>query len=134
MRRRLVPFLFVGLALLAIPVVLLRGDTLRSGVIALVAYLHRAGPLGLLPFLGAPIVTLVLALPLWLMSGVAGYVYGFPKGFFIALPGQTIASCAAFLVGRALLRRSLEERAANKPSFRAVSRAVETDGLKITIL
>src|SRR5689334_24653213 len=109
MRRRLAPVLLVVLALVAVPLVLLRGDALRNGVIALVAYLHRAGPLGLLPFVGTQIVALVLALPLWLMSGVAGYVYGFPEGFFIALPGQTIASCAAFFVGRALLRRSIEE-------------------------
>jgi uncharacterized membrane protein YdjX (TVP38/TMEM64 family) len=133
MRRRLAPVLLI-LALLAVPAVLLQGDALRSGVISLVAYLHRAGPLGLLPFAFAQIVALVLALPLWLMSGVAGYVYGFPWGFLIALPGQTIASCAAFLVGRTLLRRRIEERAAARPFFRAVSRAVETDGLKITLL
>src|SRR5215468_6675675 len=111
MRRRLVPVLLLVLALLAVPALLLRGDALRSTVISLVGYLHRAGPIGLVPFLGAQILTLVLALPLWLMSGVAGYVYGFPGGFVIALPGQTIASCAAFLVGRTLLRRPIAQRA-----------------------
>src|SRR6188768_4001319 len=122
MRRRLALVLLV-LALLAVPAVLLRGDALRSGVSSLIAYLHRAGPIGLLPFVGAQIVALVLALPLWLMSGVAGYVYGFPMGFLIALPGQTIASCAAFLIGRTLLRRRIEDRAAARPFFRAISRA-----------
>lgn len=120
--------------LLILPFALLQIDAVRGAMVALVAYMRVAGLLGLCAFFGVEVVATMITTPLWMMSGVAGYVYGFPAGFFVALPGVTFASCVCFVLGRALLRRTLEKRLGDNRYVAALNRTAETEGLKITLL
>ncbi len=122
------------LAILALPFLLLRIEAVRNAMLGLVAYMRVAGPLGLCAFLGAEVVATMITTPIWMMSGVAGYVYGFPYGFLVALPGVTFASCVSFLGGRALLRSTIERRAKESRYLAALQRAAAAEGLKITLL
>ncbi len=128
---RLLPMI----ALVALPFVLLRIEAVRAALVGLIGYMQREGLAGVAAFLGAQSAAALLTTPLWLMSGVAGYAYGFPKGFFVALPGVTIAACCVFLAGRIFLPRSSAPSPAGQSRFwSAVHRAIAKDGLKITLL
>ncbi|MFO0758723.1 MAG: VTT domain-containing protein [Byssovorax sp.] len=122
------------LGILLLPFVLLRIPPVRSAMLALVAYMRVAGPMGVVAFLASEIAATAITTPLWMMSGVAGYVYGFPNGVLVALPGITLASCVCFAIGRALLRRPIEQRAKESRFLAALQRAAVSEGLKITLL
>lgn len=122
------------LLLLPIPFLLLRTETVRSLLISLVAFVRESGPTGLALFWGVEAVMLMFTAPIWIMSGLAGYAYGFWKGALIAIPGVTMGACVAFLVGRASVGRYLRARPGEGQFWRAVERAVREEGLKITIL
>lgn len=122
------------LALLALPFVLLRFEAVRNLLLSLIAFMQRAGALGVAAFVGVEIVATMITAPMWLMSGIAGYVYGFPTGFLVALPAITLSTCVCFLGGRGLLRRVLAQRAEQSRFWVAVHRTVGTEGLKITLL
>ncbi|MRG96268.1 TVP38/TMEM64 family protein [Polyangium spumosum] len=133
MRRRLERVLLL-LGLLALPLVLLRMPAVRAALASLVGYMREASVLGALLFLGVEVLALAITTPLWVMSGLAGYAYGFGKGLAIAWPGVTLGVCACFLFGRASLGKLLSSRAGESHFWRAVERAVRADGFKITFL
>jgi len=132
-RRRLeraLPFL----VLLALPLLLLRSGTVRGALVSLVEYMREAGASGVALFLSVEAFALVITTPLWVMSGLAGYAYGFGKGMLIAWPGVTLAACIAFLLGRVSVGKLLSARAGEAHFWQAVKRAVEEGGFKITLL
>ncbi|MDI1428845.1 TVP38/TMEM64 family protein [Polyangium sorediatum] len=133
MRRRLERVLLL-LGLLALPLVLLRLPAVRNALVSLVGYMREAGAAGALLFLGVEVLALAITTPLWVMSGLAGYAYGFSKGMMIAWPGVTLGVCLCFLFGRASIGKLLSMRAGEAHFWRAVERAVRADGFKITFL
>ena len=124
--------IIVGLVLL--PFALLRIDAVRAWLADLVAHLRVAGPVGWAAFLAVDVLGALLVAPLWLMSGIAGYVYGFAHGFALAMPGVALGACAAFGAGRFGLTRALAPRADERGLVRAVHRAVAHEGIKIVLL
>jgi uncharacterized membrane protein YdjX (TVP38/TMEM64 family) len=133
MSRRLTRFLPL-LAAVAVPAVVLRVPAVRTALTSLIAYMRDAGLSGIAVFVGVEAFATVVLMPLWLMSGVAGYAYGFARGLLIALPAVIVCSCFAFLLSRASVARFLPMRAGESHFWEAVDRAVRTDGLKITLL
>jgi uncharacterized membrane protein YdjX (TVP38/TMEM64 family) len=132
----------LALLLFVLPVVLLRLDAVRAALVSYVGYLRGAGALGFAVFLGVDVVAALLAAPTWLMSGAAGYVWGFWVGLVVALPAVTLMSCLCFLVSRRLFRRELtpERAEASRTDsrarrwLRAIHRAAATEGLRVTFL
>jgi uncharacterized membrane protein YdjX (TVP38/TMEM64 family) len=124
----------VMLAALAVPFVLLRVPAVRGALIQLIAFMGQAGAMGIAAFLAFDALAALLLTPLWLMSGISGYVYGIGKGFLVALPGVTLGGLLAFVVGRFALGNLLAERAARSGIFRAIKRAIAVEGLKISFL
>ncbi|MDI1443407.1 VTT domain-containing protein [Polyangium sp. 6x1] len=133
MRRRLERVLLL-LGLLALPLVVLRVPAVHRALISLVGFMREAGAAGALVFLGVEVFALAVTTPLWVMSGLAGYAYGFGKGLLIAWPGVTFAACACFLLGRVSIGKFLSARAGETHFWRAVERAIRADGFKITFL
>lgn len=133
MRRRLERVLLL-LGLLALPLVLLRVPAVRAALVSLVGYMREAGVAGALLFFGVEVLALSITTPLWVMSGLAGYAYGFGKGLLIAWPAVTLGVCACFLLGRVSLGKLLSSRAGEAHFWRAVERAVRADGFRITFL
>src|SRR5262249_44745581 len=94
-------------SLIALPFALLRIEAVRTRLGELVEHLRVAGPVGWAAFLAVDIAGAVIVAPLWLMSGIAGYVYGFAHGFALAMPGVALGAFAAFTMGRFGLARVL---------------------------
>lgn len=121
-------------SLLALPYVLMRIPAARAWVVGFVTFVRTAGPAGALALLGFDAAWALIGAPFWVLPTVAGYAYGFPVGLVVGVPVVTVAMCASFLLGRFVVTRVLPPREAGAPRVEAVRRAVETDGLKITLL
>jgi uncharacterized membrane protein YdjX (TVP38/TMEM64 family) len=133
MKRRAARVLVI-VALVVLPFALLRIDAVRAWLSALVDHLRVAGPAGWAAFLAVDVAGAIVVAPLWLMSGIAGYVYGFAHGFALAMPGVALGAFAAFGAGRLGLTRLLAPHASEKGALLAIHRAVEREGIKIVLL
>jgi uncharacterized membrane protein YdjX (TVP38/TMEM64 family) len=119
---------------LALPFVLLRFETTRAMFVSLMAYMRDAGPAGVGAFFAMEVLGGALVFPIWLMAGIAGYVFGFAKGVLLAVPGVTLAAITGFVIGRLFLKGLLGAQASSNLYLRAVSRVAATEGAKITLL
>ncbi len=75
-------------------------------------------------------VALAPGSPLTLAAGLAFGFYAFPS----VIVGATIGAALAFLVGRYLARSWVARQVAKYPTFRAVDRAIHSEGWKIVAL
>jgi uncharacterized membrane protein YdjX (TVP38/TMEM64 family) len=108
----------VGLvALLTIlPLALLRLESVRAVLAELVEFVRGSGALGLAAYVAAYLLGALILVPVWLLSGVAGYAFGFARGAPVALAALSIATSAVFGVARVWLhgrRRGPEDRLAH---------------------
>lgn len=131
--RRALRVLMIGV-LIAIPIVALRNDTSRAWLAEGMLWLRAQGILGLPVFYGVQILSALLTSPIWLMSGIAGYVYGFPYGIAVALPGVALAASCTFLVGRILFRRGLRPRITTSGYFQIIETVARRSGFKAALL
>jgi uncharacterized membrane protein YdjX (TVP38/TMEM64 family) len=118
----------------ALPYVLLRIPAARAWVVGFMTFVRTAGPAGALALLAFDTAWALLGAPFWVLGTVAGYAYGFVVGVAVGVPVITGAMCVSFLVGRLAVTHVLPPREAGSARLEAVRRAVETDGLKITLL
>ncbi|CAN9442858.1 unnamed protein product [Alternaria alternata] len=65
---------------------------------------------------------------------IAGFVYGFPNGWFIAATATVTGSTASFLLSRTLLKNMVHRLIANDTRFAALSLTLKHDGLKLLIM
>lgn len=65
---------------------------------------------------------------------IAGFVYGFPNGWFIAASATVAGSTASFLLSRTLLRKMVQRLLANDTRFAALSLTLKHDGLKLLVM
>ena len=79
------------------------------------------------------VLTAFLPLPRSLLLVGAGAVYGLLP-VFIIVPSSAIGSILAFLMARVLLRDSVQHQIDKRPLWKAVSNAVDTEGLRIVAL
>ena len=103
----------------------------------LAGFLERIESVGLLgPVLlaGAYVVACVLFVPGSILTLGAGFLFGVVWGTIAVSVGSVLGATAAFLVGRTLLRASIEGRIASYPRFQAIDRAVGEQGFKIVLL
>lgn len=133
MKRRVARVLvIVGLVIL--PFALLRIEAVRTWLAGLVDHLRVAGPLGWAAFVAADVVGALLVAPLWLMSGIAGFVYGFAHGFALAITGVVLGAFTSFGLGHLGLRGLMTPREDERGLLRSIHRAVGHDGLRIALL
>lgn len=125
----------VGLALVvSIPFVVMRTPMIRQALADLVTLMREAPLSGIALFLAIETLALSLTTPIWLMSGLAGYAYGFVWGFALAWPGLVVAKTVAFLVGRVFVKKWALARPGETHFWKAVNRAVQKDGFKVVLL
>ena len=91
------------------------------------------GSLGYLYFAAVYIAAEVLALPAVPLTASAGYLFGALPGTATVLVSATIAAGVSFLIGRTLLRKYIEDMAADNKTFRAID-AVGREGFKVVLL
>ncbi len=132
-KKRLERVFLLGLVLL-FPLVIMRQPAVRQALVDLVTLMRESPERGIMLFLVIETFALALTAPVWLMSGLAGYTYGFAKGFVVAWPALITAVTGVFLIGRTFGKKWVTARAAQTHYWKAVNRAVEKDGFKITLL
>ena len=107
----------------------------RPHVEASVAWLEGRGRVwGLIILALAYIPAALVLFPASLLTLGAGAVFGVPEATLAISLGSTLAASVAFLVGRTLARRWVEEKIAGSPRFRALDRAVAANGFRIVLL
>lgn len=98
------------------------------------AWTAAAGPAGWAAFVGLYVLACVAFLPGSVLTLGAGAAFGLWKGFLLVSAGSTIGACAAFLVGRYLLRDWVSRKLSAVPAFAAVAGAVCQEGWKVVFL
>ena len=92
------------------------------------------GPVGVLLFVVAYVVSTVAFLPGALLTLAAGFAYGPVWGLAIASPASVIGATCAFLLGRTVLRGWAERKVGGSAKARAIDAAVDREGLKLVLL
>lgn len=95
------------------------------------AWIEKAGPVGLLVFFGLYVAACVFMVPGAILTLGAGAVFGVVKGSLLVSLSSTVGATAAFLVGRYVARDMVARRIEGNATFRAVDEAVATEGWKI---
>lgn len=103
-------------------------------LVALADRLHDSGTSGLALYALVYVLGSLLALPLWLLSGLAGFAWGFPKGLFVAVPGLALGATTAFFTGRAVNTTRLGATLRERPTFKTVDAVLRHDGRRIATL
>lgn len=100
---------------------------------SLLVWIRELGTPGIVAYFALYIVaTLVgLATPLTMAGGV---IYGVVGAVAIVSPASVTAATIAFLLGRFVLRGTIEKKVAANPKFAAIERAVGKNGFKIVAL
>lgn len=107
---------------------------MRSFLASALAWTATAGSLGQAGFVGLYVLATVAFLPGSVLTLGAGAAFGLWKGFVLVSIGSTIGACAAFLVGRYLLRDWVSRKLEKVPAFAAVADAVGHEGWKVVLL
>jgi uncharacterized membrane protein YdjX (TVP38/TMEM64 family) len=98
------------------------------------SWVKGLGPIGYIVYVLAYVVACVAFLPASPLTIGAGAIFGFVEGAIVVVIGATLGATASFLLGRTIMRRKIEEWAANNPKFRALDRAIAREGGKIVFL
>ena len=85
---------------------------------------------GLPVFLVLYLLAVMLPIPAWPLTVAAGAMFGVAKGFCLALAMSFLGSVGAFLVGRYLLRRPVQNLLTRHPKLKAVDGAMRDGGWK----
>jgi uncharacterized membrane protein YdjX (TVP38/TMEM64 family) len=88
------------------------------------------GFLGHVIFVLAYMVAAVILAPASALTLAAGFAFGL-AGFPTVIIGATLGAGAAFLIGRYMARGWVERQMAGSPMFRAIDKAIESEGWKI---
>jgi uncharacterized membrane protein YdjX (TVP38/TMEM64 family) len=120
--------------LLAVVIVAARVLPVARYLLDFVGWLRSAGVLGLMVYVAAYVAACILFLPGSILTLGAGFAYGVLIGVPVVWVGASIGATLAFILGRTLLRSSIEAKVNGNPRFAAIDRAVGKQGLKIVLL
>jgi uncharacterized membrane protein YdjX (TVP38/TMEM64 family) len=105
-----------------------------SWLTALQAWVSAHGVLGMSLYFVVYVLVTVLLGPAWLLTIAAGLTWSFPVAAPLALMSATAGATAAFLLGRTLARRRVEELVKTNEILAAIDRAVAKRGWRIVFL
>ena len=97
-------------------------------------WVHDLGAVGPIVFVAGYVVSAVLGVPGSLLTLAAGAIFGLGAGVAYVFVGATLGATAAFLVSRYVARAAVERRLTGNARFRALDRAIATDGRRIVFL
>ena len=120
----------------AVPLVfgLVVGRLLAPWLPQFAAWVHIMGVWAPLAFVGAYVAIVVLMLPAFLLTIVAGAVFGVVEGVALVITGAVIGGTLAFLLGRYVARDFVAKRVAQNPKLSAIDRVIGEDGLRLVFL
>jgi len=108
--------------------------TVKDGLTQLLDWAVNLGPLGAVILGLTYIVAVVFFFPASILTLGAGFAFGVVWGTVTVSIASTLSSSLAFILGRTLLRESIEKKVRGNPKFAAVDEAVEENGFKIVAL
>ena len=76
----------------------------------------------------------LLLLPAGVLVIGSGFLFGWWKGFLLALTGHLLGATGAFWISRTFGRRFIERHLANRPQWQELDRAVAVEGWKVVVL
>jgi uncharacterized membrane protein YdjX (TVP38/TMEM64 family) len=100
----------------------------------LASWVATLGPWGPIVFVAGYVAAVLALVPGAVLTIAAGAVFGVAAGTAYVFIAASLAACAAFLLGRGLLRGWVEHRLARDARFTAVDRAIGEQGLWIVFL
>jgi len=92
------------------------------------------GPMGVFYFGFMYTIAEVLAIPAVPLTASAGYLFGVSTGFLVVLISANIAASISFLIGRTLLRSTVQEMLKDYPDFQKIDRGIQKEGFKLMML
>lgn len=92
------------------------------------------GPLGPLYFGLMYTIAEVLAIPAVPLTASAGYLFGVSTGTLVVLVSASIAASISFIIGRTLLRTTVEKAMEDYPQFSKLDKAIGREGFKLMLL
>ena len=108
----------------AVPLVfgLVVGRLLAPWLPQFAAWVHTMGAWAPFAFVGAYVAIVLLMLPAFLLTMVAGAVFGVVEGVALVITGAIIGGTLAFLLGRYVARDFVAKRVAQNPKLSAARR------------
>jgi len=79
-------------------------------------------------------VCVVAFIPASILTLGAGAIFGFVGGTIVVVIGAMLASTVSFLLARTVMRKHVEAMTAKSAKFRALDRAIASEGMKIVFL
>ena len=76
----------------------------------------------------------LLLLPAGVMVIGSGFLFGWWKGFLLAMTGHLLGATGAFWISRTFGRRFIERHLANRPQWQELDRSIAREGWKIVAL
>lgn len=124
----------IGLVVLAAIVVMFRVLPVAQWLNAFRAWVAGLGFAGYVLYALVYAICVVLFIPASILTLGAGATFGVVKGTIVVVIGATLGATLAFIVARTIARKRVEAMAAKDRRFRALDRAISTEGAKIVLL
>lgn len=119
---------------LASPVIAMRVPVIQESIVSLAYALRDGGIGGIAIYWTVCALSGVVAAPVVVFAGLAGFAFGPVGGVAVALPGITLHAMTAFLVGRTFLRRRVEQKLAGNARWAGIEGALRAEGFRIAVL
>jgi uncharacterized membrane protein YdjX (TVP38/TMEM64 family) len=97
-------------------------------------YVRGLGAIGYVVYVIVYAVCVVAFVPASILTLGAGAIFGFVGGTIVVVIGATIGATLAFLLARTVMRKRIEKMTATNAKFRALDRAIASEGMKIVFL
>ena len=124
----------VGVLILAAVVFAVRVLPVAEWLEQFKTYVQGVGPIGYVLYVLVYVLCCVFVVPATVLTLGAGAIFGFVAGTIVNLISATLGACAAFLLGRTVFRKRIEQKVASNPKLGAVDKAIEKEGTKIMLL
>ncbi|HEX2833739.1 MAG TPA: TVP38/TMEM64 family protein [Thermoanaerobaculia bacterium] len=121
----------VAIAILVAFVVLVRTLPVAEWLEEFKQWVQGQGAIGYVLYALVYVVCCVLIIPALALTLGSGAIFGFVAGAIVNVIAATIGATIAFLLARSVLRHRVERMTANNRKFRALDRAITTEGTKI---
>ena len=95
------------------------------------SWVRGIGPIGYVVYVLAYAVCCVFIIPALALTLGAGAIFGFAAGSIVVVIGATFGATLAFLLARTVFRERVERMTQNNAKFRALDRAIASEGTKI---
>lgn len=97
-------------------------------------YVQGLGAIGYVVFIVVYALCTVLFISPTALTLGAGAIFGPVVGTILVVVGATLGALTAFLLAKTVMRERVQGMAAANPKFRAVDKAISTEGAKIVFL